>query len=120
MYDRHVKSKLKNKNINELIRQTKQDTFQLNNEEFPTLSVNQNNTSQVSQQNTWSHLNLNNTGQSQGSISEIFILIKDFFKGFNYNKIIQAIKNTLVKFQNANDNITKMGILFEAIVEIFG
>lgn len=58
-------------------------------------------------------------GPGQESISDMFKSIKSLFESFNISRIIQKIKATVTLMQLAPDNMTKISVLFDALIDFF-
>lgn len=69
---------------------------------------------------TWPNHNPANTNNDNTSFSELIPMIKTLFNFINISKIMQSIKSALIKLKNAPDNGTKLCVILEIVMELFG
>lgn len=68
----------------------------------------------------WPNARTTNTNNEQSSFSELIPMVKSLFNNLNISNIIQKIKVALIKLAAAPDSASKLCVLLEIVMDIFG
>lgn len=119
-YIRHYNNK-QSKNVSSAIihHKNKSGSFKTRQEDFPKLRT-RHGDPEVAQptQTPWPNTGSNKESGQSNSFSDIISLIKSLFNNIDIQKIICTIKNIACKIAQAPDNISKIGILMEAVIAL--
>lgn len=84
----------------------------------PTISGIKRSETTTTTNNTQRNQEKDTQNENQGSTTSSLKEVLDLLKGFNLNKILTTIKQTVVKLKNAQADMEKIIIILEAITEL--
>lgn len=122
-YIKQLTLKHKNTNFKSQL-DSKSTNYALRAEDFPKLNPktldSAENDSREKKQNIWPTHKPQTKEQGNESISDVLQLLKSFVQNINLSNIIRTIKNAITKIVSAPDNISKLGVILESIMELLG
>lgn len=116
-YVRRLNDRQTKSNSQTLKNLANKQVFNLRDEDFP--SVSKNPSVQVPTVN-WPSTSSTTTSTGQESLSDVVTLVKTFLQNINMKQIIENLKKFLIKIANSKDNISKLGLIIEFIVDLLG
>lgn len=123
VYLKQTSLKLKKNNV---LPQYKSNStnYELRTEDFPklnpTASASTDSATEMLKDTTWPTQKTQPKETGNESISSILILLKSFLQNLNLSSILQKIKTAIYKIVSAPDNISKLGIILEAVMDLLG